>query len=128
MLRLLREIIPRKGSLERPDSVHGSLGTGGRCARDDTRAALPWRTFKNLALKRQKLQFALSLLVAKGFHGIETGGADRRHHSAYQADDYQDHRGYQNVVGEISKWISAASPFFAIALYKVMLPTTIETR
>ena len=32
------------------------------------------------------------------------------------------------VLGEINKWISAASPFLAIALYKVMLPTTSETR
>jgi len=36
------------------------------------------------------------LFVAKGFHGIEAGGADRGHHSAYQADDHQDHRCYQN--------------------------------
>lgn len=39
------------------------------------------------------------LLVTKGFHGIETGSSDRRHHSAYQADDHKDHRCYQDSGG-----------------------------
>jgi hypothetical protein len=84
----LSKNVTRKGPLNRR-----SLG----CARDDKgegSAAMEKRC-KKPKLKR-KAQFALNLLVAKGFHGVETGSADRGHHSAYQADDHKDHGSYQN--------------------------------